>query len=137
MVFQILISTILTSLISYPNVNVNKKWLCRKDPGKGENSSFFCLFVLFSVKLTLAMSLHDREPSSVRGRISLSRNRISGMAKEELNLRWEKLSVLEKQWTTQCFSRNLGKIQWCFYGEQEKVEYLINQDKKFDFLFSK
>ena len=58
---------------------------------------FFCLFVLFSVKLTLAMSLHDREPSSVRGKNLPFRNRVSRDGKEELNLRWEKLSVLEKQ----------------------------------------
>lgn len=99
-----------------------------KDPGTNygyltESNQYFCLFVLFSVKLTLAMSLHDREPSSVRGKNLPFRSRVSRDSKGEL-LRWEKLSVLEKQWTTQCCSRNLGRIQWYFYGEQEKWNVL-------------
>ena len=56
-----------------------------KDPGKNfgyltENNQDF-LFVLFSVKITLAMSLHDRESSTVRGKNLPFRSPVSGDGK--------------------------------------------------------
>lgn len=54
------------------------------------------IYIFFSVKLTLSMSLHDREPSSPRGKNLPFRSPVSRDNKSKA-FKEKKLNVLEKQ----------------------------------------
>ena len=73
----------------------------------------------------MAMSLHDRQPSSVRGKNPAFRRPVSRVGKERL-LRWETLRCIGEIMNRPVLLKKPGQDIMMFLWGTRKVEYLIN-----------